>query len=74
MITHLHTYFHFPVSLPGALAGLKSPEGAVAPIGEKKSKWRDKSVQDNWGFWKDNNRCLSTYFGFPMSFQTPLPG
>jgi len=57
------------MSLPGAPARLESPEGAPAPIGGKKSTWKDESVKDNWMY---KNRHLDTYFSFPVSLPDEL--
>ena len=43
--------------------------GAPAPIGGKKSTWKDESVKDNWMY---KNRRLHTYLSFPMSLPDDL--
>jgi hypothetical protein len=72
-ITPLHTYFRFPMSLPGSLAWLESPEGAPAPIGEKTRNGKKSQRTMVRRFWMHKNRRLHTYLRFAMSLPGFLP-
>jgi hypothetical protein len=71
-IAPLNTYFCFPVSLPGSLALLESPEDAPAPIGEKRRNGKKSQPTTIGRFLMHRNRQLRTYFRFPVSLTGAL--